>query len=219
MRYVLLDDQGTGKQFVFRNPERIITAHSREDLPRAFAEIEAAQANGKWLAGHLAYELGHALETKFKSPETPLLQLGVFEAPSDHPPLDWLYTRDIPELKFEPRWSEAEYLSRFNAVKDYLKSGDCYQVNLTFPMFAKSQASPEQIYAAFRRRQPGRYGGIVRLGGANIVSFSPELFFERKGQDMRMRPMKGTRPRLPDAKAMQPFLRRCTPSQKVEPKI
>jgi len=201
MRYVLLDDQGTGKQFVFLNPERIITAHRREDLPRAFAEIEAAQADGKWLAGHLAYELGHALETKFEAPETPLLQLGVFQNPTDHPPVDWLYTRDIPDLKFEPHWSEAEYLSRFNAVKNYLKSGDCYQVNLTFPMFAKSQASPEQIYAAFRRRQPGRYGGIVRLGNTDIISFSPELFFERKGQDMRMRPMKGTRPRLPDAKA------------------
>ena len=68
-------------------------------------------------------------------------------------------------------------------------------------MFAKSPATPAQIYAAFRRRQPGRYGGVVSLGGPDIVSFSPELFFERKGQNMRMRPMKGTRPRLPDAEA------------------
>lgn len=199
MQFVLLDDQGTGQHFVFRNPQQIITANDREDLPRAFREIEAAQRDGKWLAGHMAYELGHALETRFEAQSHqkggPLIQLGIFDEPGDCPPAGWLYTRDVPQLKFEPSWSEADYLSRFEVVQDYLKSGDCYQVNLTFPMFAKSPASPAQIYAAFRRRQPGRYGAIVSLGGADIVSFSPELFFERKGQDMRMRPMKGTRPR------------------------
>ena len=201
MQFVLLDDQGTGQQFVFRNPERLITANSREELPRAFAEIEAAQRDGKWLAGRMNYELGHALETTFNAPRGPLIQLGVFDRPTDHPPADWLYTRDVPHLEFEPSWSEVDYLSRFKIVQDYLKSGDCYQVNLTFPMFAKSDATPTQIYAGFRRRQPGRYGAIVSLGGQDIVSFSPELFFERKAQNMRMRPMKGTRPRSLDAEA------------------
>ena len=201
MQFVLLDDQGTGQQFVFRNPERLIMANDREELPRAFAEIETAQRDGKWLAGQMNYELGHALETKFNAPHGPLIQLGVFDKPTDHPPADWLYTRDVPHLNFEPSWSEMDYLSRFKIVQDYLKSGDCYQVNLTFPMFAKSDATPTQIYAAFRRRQPGRYGAVVSLGGVDIVSFSPELFFERKAQNMRMRPMKGTRPRSLDAEA------------------
>ena len=67
-------------------------------------------------------------------------------------------------------------------------------------MTAKSQSSALQIYAAFRRRQPGRYGAVISLGGSDIVSFSPELFFERKGNDIRMRPMKGTRPRAEDTK-------------------
>ena len=195
MRYVLLDDQATGRQFFFRNSEQIITAHSRDDLPRAFAEIEAAHASGKWLAGHLSYELGHALESRFEPPNASLIQLGVFDNPSDYPPASWLYTRDIPELEFQPSWSEADYLQRFEAVQKYLRAGDCYQVNLTFPMWAESNATPQQIYAGFRRRQPGRYGSLVRLSGADIISFSPELFFERKGQNIRMRPMKGTRPR------------------------
>lgn len=198
MTFVLLDDQGTGEQFVFRNPVKLITANARDELPQAFAEIEAAQIGDKWLAGWMSYELGHALEPKFDAPNTPLVQLGVFDAPSDTPPVEWLYTRAIPELNFEPSWTEAEYLSRFHHVQDYLRSGDCYQVNLTFPMFAEGNASASQIYAAFRRRQPGRYGAIVSLGETEIVSFSPELFFERKGQNMRMRPMKGTRPRSSD---------------------
>ena len=201
MQFVLLDDQGEGKQFVFQEPERLITANSRKDLPRAFSEIQSAQRDRKWLAGRLNYELGHALEASFPAPYGPLIQLGVFDAPTDHPPADWLYTRDVPKLEFEPSWSEAEYLARFTRVQGYLESGDCYQVNLTFPMYAKSGATPQQIYAAFRRRQPGRYGAVVSLGGQDIVSFSPELFFERRGQNMRMRPMKGTRPRALDSRA------------------
>ena len=203
MRFVLLDDQGTGKQFIFRKPLKIITAHSREDLPKAFAEIETAQSNGKWLAGWMSYELGHAMETYFNvSKVTPsnnsLIQLGVFESPDHHPPATWLYTRDVPELNFVPSWTEKAYLSRFEQIQNYLQSGDCYQVNLTFPMFAESSADPTQIYAAFRQRQPGRYGAIVSLGEDYIISFSPELFFERRGHSMRMRPMKGTRPRKPN---------------------
>ncbi|GGX73509.1 aminodeoxychorismate synthase, component I [Litorimonas cladophorae] len=202
MTYVLLDDQGTGKQLLFREAERIITARTRADLPAAFDAIEAEQARGKWLAGSMAYELGHALESHFEAPqiEAPLIQLGVFDAPVDHPPVDWLYTRSIPDLEFVPSWSEADYLARFDQVQRYLQAGDCYQVNLTFPLYAESRATAQQVYAAFRRRQPGRYGAVVSLGGADIVSFSPELFFERRGQNMRMRPMKGTRPRHNDAK-------------------
>jgi len=196
MSFVFLDDQGSGKHMVFRHPQRIITARHRDDLPAAFAAIETAQADGKWLAGTLAYELGHALEDKFSPPDAALLiELGVFDAPEDHAPIDWLYTRDIPELNFQPLWSEQDYLKRFERVQKYLREGDCYQVNLTFPMTTQSDVSLTQLYAAFRRQQPGRYGAIVNLGETSHVSFSPELFFEKRGQTLRMRPMKGTRPR------------------------
>jgi hypothetical protein len=46
-----------------------------------------------------------------------------------------------------------------------------------------------------RERQPVRYGGYVAIGGETILSFSPELFFERRGSRVRTRPMKGTAPR------------------------
>ncbi len=214
MPFVYLDDQGSGKQMVFQDPSAIILAETRDELPTAFAEIKAAQASGKWLAGSLAYELGHALEYKFAPPErAPLIQLGVFEAPKDDVPIEWLYTRDVPALSFKSDWSEADYLSRFERVQKYLRAGDCYQVNLTFPMRAESDISPTQLYAAFRRRQPGRYGAIVKLGSSASVSFSPELFFEKRGREMRMRPMKGTRPRGQDDAAILAEMRAEPKSQ------
>ncbi len=200
--YVLFDDQKTGLTRYFSMPEKIITAKTLDELDDAFEAIEACQKSGKYLAGYLAYELGFALEPALnhflKDFDSPLLELGVFSSPPNHAPAEMLYSADQPSLDLHPTWTEEEYLSRFETVQDYLKAGDVYQINLTFPLTAKTDWPTHKLYAAFRRAQPGRYGGIINLSDDAIISFSPELFFEKSGQDIRMRPMKGTRPRLLD---------------------
>ncbi|MEP1231095.1 MAG: aminodeoxychorismate synthase component I [Litorimonas sp.] len=201
--YVLLDDQSTGQQLYFSAPQSIITAQSIADVAPAFNAIETALSNGKYIAGYFAYELGvaldpslqHLLKPEEKNARQPLLKLGVFSAPNNVPPAKHLYTRKEIDIDLTPSWSEADYVNRFNRIKDYINAGDCYQVNLTFPLYGETQSNAEDIFAVFRQNQPGRYGALVKLGGADIISFSPELFFERVGQNMRMRPMKGTRPR------------------------
>ena len=196
--YVLLDDQATGRQLYFTRPEAIITAHSIDEIAPAFDAIETAIARGKYIAGYFAYELGLALEQSlqalFKTPQT-LLRLGVFDAPSETPPAEILYNRKSLDIALTPSWSEAEYSARFDRLKSYIAQGDCYQSNLTFTLRGHTQASAEAIFAGLRQNQPGKYGALLKLGGPDIISFSPELFFERIGDDMRMRPMKGTRPR------------------------
>lgn len=201
--YVLFDDQKTGLTRYFSAPEKIISAKTLYELEAAFEDIEACQKSGKYLAGYLAYELGFALEPALnhflKDFDGPLLELGVFSSSPDHAPAEMLYSADQPSFGLLPTWTEEDYLSRFGVVQDYLKAGDVYQINLTFPLMAQTDWPAHKLYAAFRRAQPGRYGGIVNLSNDTIISFSPELFFEKSGQDMRMRPMKGTRPRLSDA--------------------
>jgi len=194
--YVLLDDQATGQQLYFTQPESMITAYNIAEVTSAFDAIEAALADGKYIAGYFAYELGFALEPSLQhlldGPHT-LLKLGVFEAPNEAPPPHILYSRQDVDISLTPDWNEAEYIARFDRLKDYIVRGDCYQSNLTFPMRGKTDASAKDIFAAFRQNQPGRYGALLKLGGPEIISFSPELFFERTAQNMRMRPMKGTR--------------------------
>ncbi len=166
-----------------------------------FEAMETALADGQWIAGSFAYEFAAALEPRLAhlaAPGTELVRLGLFDAPSGHPPADLLYRAAPPAVDLSPDWSQADYLERFDAVQRYLRAGDAYQINLTFPMRGTTDAGPAALYAGFRRRQPGRYGAVLSLHGdegPDIVSFSPELFFERRGTDMRMRPMKGTRPK------------------------
>jgi para-aminobenzoate synthetase/4-amino-4-deoxychorismate lyase len=208
--YVLLDDQKTGITRFFSDPIKIIQAHHPEDLESAFESIELAQKSGHYLAGFLSYELGYLLEPSLRDLwqecEAPLLKLGVFETAPERAPGDCLYTAETPNIALTPSWSLEDYKARFRKIQDYLQAGDVYQINLTFPMTSKSDAKAHQLYAAFRRTQPGRYGGIVNLDETEIVSFSPELFFEKTDRMMRMRPMKGTRPRLADAISDQALL-------------
>src|SRR4029450_12385863 len=43
--------------------------------------------------------------------------------------------------------------------------------------------------------QGGAYSCLLDIGDARILSASPELFFERRGDRVRSRPMTGTAPR------------------------
>lgn len=203
--YVLLDDQATHRQLYFTDPIEVLTYRMGEPVADVFAAIEAAQAEGYWIAGLFQYEFAAALEPKLShlaSPGTELVRLGVFAKPSDHPPAHLLYRSEPPEVVLSPDWSEADYDARFQQVEAYLRAGDAYQVNLTFPMRGQTHVGAADLYAGYRQRQPGRYGSIVSLyedeSGPEIISLSPELFFERRGASMRMRPMKGTRPKTSD---------------------
>ncbi|MDA8708035.1 aminodeoxychorismate synthase component I [Hellea sp.] len=205
--YILLDDQLTHEQRYYSNPIDIIEVDDVKNIDAAFAKLKTYHEEGYYLAGYLSYELGYALEPKLAPlmPETrdgPLLQFGVFETVSHDAPAACLYTSQNLDTTLKPHWNEAEYEKLFDRVMDYIRAGDVYQINLTFPMTGTYQGNTETLYAAFRHRQKGRYGGIVSLGpGPDIISLSPELFFRKEGNEMSMRPMKGTRPRAENSDA------------------
>ncbi len=199
--YILLDDQMTHRLRYYTDPVDLVVAREAKEVEGAFARLMAYHAQGYYLAGYLSYELGFALEPKLaplmpENRESPLLQFGVFESVSNDVPADHLYTSRAVNLDLKPAWTQANYSARFKRVMDYIRAGDVYQINLTFPMHAAYDGPAKTLYAAFRHRQKGRYGGIVSLrNGPEIISLSPELFFRKEGHEMSMRPMKGTRPR------------------------
>lgn len=205
--YVLLDDQLAGTLRRYDRPHDIITVYHAEDLSAALAKLQDYHTQGFYLAGYAAYELGYLLEPKLndKLPtnySAPLLQFGVFENYSSNAPELFKPPPPAPLLNLTPLWSKADYLERYNRVKDYIASGDIYQINLCFPMHGQYSGKPMTLYASLRARQPVHYGGVVSFGdGPDIISLSPELFFRRAENDMTMQPMKGTIKRLADPAA------------------
>jgi para-aminobenzoate synthetase component 1 len=206
---ILLEHGPNGTPVVFTDPRRVIVAESAAKVAPALAEAERARAAGAWVAGYVAYEAGYALEPKLaglmpRRRPGPLLALGLFDAPrSAETVLAQAATEGRTTAMTEPTPSlgRRAYGNAARKVFDYIAAGDCYQVNLTFPMTARLlSGTPLGLYGAFRRTGAVGHGAYVDLGaGPVIVSRSPELFFrlEPKGRIVA-RPMKGTAPRDPD---------------------
>ena len=193
----------------YHKPHAIIRADKTSHIEAAFQALRDYHKAGYYLAGYVSYELGVWLEPALRRlmpPRTehmrPLIHFGVFETLSQDMPADLLYSADHPQLYFTPSWSEQDYLERYNKIQSYLRAGDCYQVNLSFPIQGEFTGDPLALFARLRHRQQAQFGGFIRLEtGADrtdILSLSPELFFRKTGQDMMMRPMKGTLKRHSD---------------------
>ena len=160
-----------------------------------------------------SYELGYALEPKLAAlmpprRETPLLWLGLFEAPQAIAParLDAAFAGLAPPPPITGLSSgndRARHVDKVGEVLDLIAAGDVYQVNLTFPFRFHYAGDPLSLYAALRARQPVAHGGVAALGDMIVLSVSPELWVEIEGDRATTRPMKGTSPRGRDPCADQ----------------
>ncbi len=93
--------------------------------------------------------------------------------------------------------SKTEYLACIEKIKDFIRSGDTYQTNLTRQIRAELPAglTPEQIFYRLRRNHPAPFAAFLRRADSTVISASPERFIQACGQTMRTSPVKGTRPR------------------------
>jgi len=210
--FILLDDasvEGAGRSMLFRDPVDIIRADTLDEVLPALARIEAATRGGLHAAGYLAYAAGHAFEprlTRFLPREGdagPLLWFGLFEeghalAPEQVPRLLPAPDRNAVG-PVEPLISRADYGAAIARVLDYIRAGDIYQANLTFPAQVAIAGDPLAAYAAIRPQAAAGYGALIRHDGRHILSFSPESFFALDDGRIETRPMKGTARRLADA--------------------
>ena len=207
---MILIEHGPGDEpALFDQPREVILAWRPSEVLRALQRAETARAAGAWIAGYIAYEAGYALEPRLarlmpRKRPGPLVALGVYGSPQPAGPA---LTRALDEGRAtamtapQPRIGRRAYGTAARKVFDYIAAGDCYQVNLTFPMTARLvQGTALGLYGAFRRTGAVGHGAYVDLGaGPVVVSRSPELFFRVEAGRIVTRPMKGTRPRGKDA--------------------
>lgn len=195
--FVLIEDRRSGETLFFAKCHRVLEARSYDEVPATFAAIHEAQSAGYFVAGYAAFELGYMFEPRLahlaQEPTAPLLQFGVFEEARR---FDWGAVDGIGQLsRFSPLWTFDAYAARFSQVIEYIRAGDVYQVNLTFPLMGSWSGDPVGLFRELRAFQPAPYGGLVALGEETLLSLSPELFIETEGSLIRARPMKGTAPR------------------------
>ncbi|MEK6675679.1 MAG: aminodeoxychorismate synthase component I [Planctomycetota bacterium] len=113
------------------------------------------------------------------------------------------FAEETSETSVEPAWTtdpqpnmtKASYLQKVRQAKQYIESGDIYQVNLTQRFTSRTSLSSLQVYDQLRRYTPSPFAAFLRAGPCTILSASPELFLELRDGHVLARPIKGTRPR------------------------
>lgn len=215
--FVLLDDagaQGTGEARLYHSPSEIVVARRADDVAAALERIDALSRAGHALAGYVAYEAGLALEPRLAplaarrcGADGPLVWFGAFAGWHSLPATDvpgWLAAHSSASTHstigpMVPQLSPGAYASAFATLQRAITDGDIYQANFTFPLGGGWRGDPLAIYAALRRAGGASHGGLVYDGSHWLLSLSPELFFATNGDDVTVKPMKGTRPRGRDA--------------------
>src|SRR5690606_2787944 len=89
--------------------------------------------------------------------------------------------------------------TRFHAdigrILDYLRAGDCYQVNYAQHFQAPWRGDPWQAYRHLRQLLPSPYSAYLEWPDHAVLSLSPEQFLGVEGDRVQTRPIKGTAPR------------------------
>lgn len=88
--------------------------------------------------------------------------------------------------------SKEDYKDSIQKVRDYIKSGDIYQVNLTQRFECELEEDPYELYAKLREINPAPFASFLDLEDANIVCSSPERFIKVRDGVIETRPIKGT---------------------------
>jgi para-aminobenzoate synthetase component I len=94
---------------------------------------------------------------------------------------------------WEQTWSDPEYASAVDAVREAIARGDVYQVNLVQHLSALFHGEPAGLARSLAALRPLQ-GTPLEGDGWSIVSASPELFLSRRGDRVWTMPIKGTRP-------------------------
>lgn len=99
------------------------------------------------------------------------------------------------------RHDAAHYADLVRRCQAHIRAGDAYQLCLTNEITVAGTFDPVERYRALRRLSPSHHGGLIRCDGTALLSSSPERFLELRDGRVATHPIKGTRPRSPDAAA------------------
>lgn len=205
------DADGKPQRQHFRAPTECILAWRASDVLPALRRIDEASRWGVWAVGYLAYEAAAGLDAKLAQsmhilPDTvharPLLAFGLFDGPCMLPTADGSLPAPSAHTP-APEWTLSEnadtYTRQVEHIRQDIAAGEVYQVNYTLRAHSREDGALSlwHYYEALRQRQQADYCAWLDWGNWQVLSLSPELFFDWHRHTGRIvtRPMKGTAPR------------------------
>ncbi|HWI55179.1 MAG TPA: anthranilate synthase component I, partial [Desulfobacteria bacterium] len=96
---------------------------------------------------------------------------------------------------FSSNMTKEEFMSKVEKAKEYIKSGDIFQVVLSQRLKMPLQGEPFDIYRNLRTVNPAPYLYYLKFGETVIIGSSPEMLIRVEGGEVQTCPIAGTRPR------------------------
>ncbi|AVO43234.1 chorismate-binding protein [Simplicispira suum] len=216
-----LDAAAPRLRCAFGVPRQVLVAQQVGEVRAVLDAVHAAAQQGHWCVGYVRYEAAPAFDTALQTytADGPLAWFAVHDAPQPWP-------AEEPQETARVVWNSGLERSAFDAalgrIQQAIGAGELYQVNYTGPLTGALQGSAAALFAALQRAQPGGYAAHIGAGGEQVLSVSPELFFDWQdapgGGDILARPMKGTAARgaTPEEDAAQATQLRTAPKERAE---
>jgi len=193
---VLYDPQA-GHWLRFADPVEELEVYTSDDVLPALQHLEKrVEGDNLYAAGFVSYEASPAFDSALStapSSDFPLLHFGLFAKPGriELPPPETV----SEAIDWQAQMTQAAFAEQVAAVRQAIARGETYQVNLTFPLTGETTQEPWQFFLQLVHGQQPTNCGFLQNDRWAICSASPELFFARDGEQLTMRPMKGTAPR------------------------
>jgi para-aminobenzoate synthetase component 1 len=119
----------------------------------------------------------------------------VNKSAAEFPPLTDQEPDEFRVGRLQSNFTREAYLQAVSRIKEYIKAGDVYQVNLSqrfsFPLQGDSYALFRRLFAL----NPAPFYAYLNCRDFAIFSTSMERFLFRREDNLETRPIKGTRPR------------------------
>lgn len=193
---VILRDGRSGSWLLFDTPRRLLVARQLDEvLPRLRELATAVEQDGLYAAGFISYEAAPAFDSRLSvktDAAFPLLWFGLFQCPRELETLPDGIGTALSALTWRPSITLDGYREGFDSIREYIRNGHTYQVNLTYRLRATIKADPLAIFTRLMADHEMPYAAFVDTGTWAICSASPELFFRLEGDVIESRPMKGT---------------------------
>jgi para-aminobenzoate synthetase/4-amino-4-deoxychorismate lyase len=194
------DDLRAGTAVQCPPPRRVLIAERPEEVLGVLTEVERATDAGQWAFGYVAYEAAAGLDPRLAVHRSmpmgmPLVWFGVCDQPVPVPSLEAAGPAASSRggaARWQPTWTPAGHADGVRQVHERIAAGDTFQCNLTVRMSGRVSGDPFALYRDLALGQRGAHSAYLDLGRFAVASASPELFFERRGDAVLLRPMKGT---------------------------
>lgn len=216
------DADAAPERLAFGEPDQVLLARTVDEVQGVLQQVQACADAGLWCVGYVRYEAAPAFDAALQvhtpdAADGPLAWFGVHHAPLvDEAP--WQALAPEPTVQWADTLDRAAFDAGMAAIHAAIASGELYQVNYTAPLVAPFAGAALPWFHALRRAQPRAYSAFIDTGDEQVLSVSPELFFDWKDGRLLSRPMKGTalRGTTPEEDAAQAQALRSSPKEQAE---